>query len=119
MEKKYFPARMFLHTFTRGDGCVRKRKNGVVEWVIYSSTLDLAGDLQELIQKAGWSSSLRTQYGQTSYLDGREIVSSDGYIVTVKRRASRAEVTAVPKTFSILAAEPLAAEPEGVEAPPC
>lgn len=83
--------RMFLHTFTRGDGCVRKRKNGAVEWVIYSSTLDLAGDLQELIQKAGWSSSLRTQYGQTSYLDGREIVSSDGYIVTVKRRASRAE----------------------------
>ena len=82
----------FLKTFTRGDGRVRKCANGSIGWTIYAHSRDLAGDLQELIQKCGWNSSMRVQRGQVSHLDGREIVSTDGYRVTVKRRAKRAEM---------------------------
>ena len=82
----------FLKAFTRGDGHVRTRSNGAVEWSIYVHSKELAGDFQDLAQKCGWNSSVRTQYGQTSYIDGREVVSTDGHIVTIKRRATRAEL---------------------------
>jgi hypothetical protein len=84
---------VFLKAFTRGDGHIRVRANGATEWTIFANNYELAGGLQELAQKCGKNSSVRIQRGQVSLLDtGREIISNDGYVVTIKQRAKRAEL---------------------------
>jgi hypothetical protein len=84
--------RLFIKHYTFGDGHVRTRKNGSQEHTVYLPTAQLADDMMELAQKAGWSSSIRKQNGQVSVLDGRKIVSSPGWRVTFKKRAKRAEL---------------------------
>jgi len=88
--------RAFIDAYTVGDGHVRTRANGATEHTVYLPTIGLANDMQELAQKAGWNSSVRVQKGQVSrMIEGatvREIVSGDGYLVTFKKRAKRAEL---------------------------
>lgn len=84
--------RMFIKTYTMGDGNVRIRKNGSKEHRLYVPTKRLGNDMQEMAQKVGWNSSMRVHKGQTSILNGRKIISKDGYLITFKKRAKKAEL---------------------------
>jgi hypothetical protein len=89
--------RVFLAAYTQGDGSIRTRANGATERTIYCPSLELAGVLQELVQKAGWNSSVRAQLPKTATIVengvAREIKGAlTGYVVTVKQRATRAEL---------------------------
>ena len=89
--------RIFLDAYAKGDGHTRTRKNKAVEQTIYCPSYESAGIIQELAQKAGWNSSLRTQQPKTSVIIEagvvREIVGTvEGYVVTIKKRAARAEL---------------------------
>jgi hypothetical protein len=88
--------REFIAAYTMGDGHVRTRANGATEHTIYTSSKDMAGDLQELAQKAGWNSSCRYVPPQESVIvekgKERKINGNGGYQVTIKKRAIRAEL---------------------------
>lgn len=87
---------MFIYAYTKGDGHIRKRKNGTIEHTIFTTSLNMANDFQELAQKAGWNSSLRKVKPQKSIIieEGieRTIVNNGGYSITFKKRAKRAEL---------------------------
>ena len=93
--------RMFIMAFTAGDGHIRTRDNGAVEHTLFTTSETMAGEFQELAQKAGWNSSLRVVQPQVSTIceDGepRDIQNSGGFSVTFKKRASRAEL--LPEAF--------------------
>jgi hypothetical protein len=84
----------FLLAYTYGDGQIRTKPNGSEEWTICAPSQKCAGELQVLIQKAGYNSSVREQLPQKSQLkDGRVITATKSvFIVTVKRRSKRAEL---------------------------
>lgn len=93
--------RLFIAAFTAGDGHIRTRDNGAVEHTLFTVSERMAGEFQELAQKAGWNSSLReAKPQQSTIVEGgvpRVIQSSGGYCVTFKKRASRAEL--LPEAF--------------------
>lgn len=88
--------RKFINLYTIGDGHIRTRTNGAVEHTLFTISKNMAADMQELAQKAGWNSSLAWQKGQTSHIkEGatvRAIVSDGGYRITFKKTSSRAEL---------------------------
>ena len=87
--------RLFLYTYTFGDGHIRVR-NGSVEHTIFTVSRRMADDFQELAQKLGWSSSLRKVKPQDSVIieDGksRTIKGSGGFCVTFKKKSFRTEL---------------------------
>ncbi len=84
--------RAFIAAYTLGDGHVRRRRNGSHEHTIFTTSDRLAGDMQELAQKAGWNSSRRIVRPQVSNYRGRRIANGGGYSITFKKSATRAEL---------------------------
>jgi hypothetical protein len=88
--------RKFIYAYTVGDGHIRIRKNGAEEHTIFTTSERMAGDLQELCLKSGWHSSACWRKPQTSVIieDGkpRTIINNGGWVITVKKRAKRAEL---------------------------
>lgn len=84
--------RAFIMAYTAGDGHIRRRKNGAVEHTLYTTSIHMSADMQDLAQKAGWNSSAHWQKPQTSNMGGRLITNSGGWRVTFKKTASRAEL---------------------------
>lgn len=82
----------FIFAYTAGDGHIRRRANGAEEHTIFTTSERMAGDMQELAQKAGWNSSTRKVKPQISVLEGRTIKNTGGYSITFKKTASRAEL---------------------------
>ena len=84
--------RAFIAAYTMGDGHIRQRKSGAIEHTLFTSSERMAGQFQDLAQKAGWNSSVRIVKPQTSVLNGRSIKNAGGFSVTFKKRAERAEL---------------------------
>jgi len=84
----------FIRFYTIGDGHIRVR-NGVEEHTIFTTSLTMAGALQELAQKVGWNTSLRVVAPQQSVMaegnTARVITNKGGYSITFKKHAQRAE----------------------------
>jgi hypothetical protein len=94
-ELRYLPpthARAFINSYTLGDGHVRTRKNGAVEHTLFTTSEGMAGDMQDIAQKAGWNSSVRKVKPQRSVYKGRTITNGGGFSVTFKKGAARAEL---------------------------
>lgn len=88
--------RAFLGAYTEGDGHIRTRQNGSVEWTIFTISSHMADDLQELALKAGWYARIRKVKSQESIIQengrGRVIRNNGGYSITLKRKATRGEL---------------------------
>jgi len=70
--------KIFLEAYIDGDGnrnnsCGRKTE----KWNIFTTSVAMTNQLQELALKAGWSASIsiNTEVGNISYIKGREIIS--------------------------------------------
>lgn len=66
----------------RGDGHIRKTNGQMNYW---TSSKRLADDMQEIIMKLGWLSSVGIQKDKVTYIRGRKIKSSTNYIIGVNR----------------------------------
>ena len=79
----------FIDMYTLGDGHVRTRPNGSEEHTIFTTSEFMAADMQELAQKVGWNSSVRTVKPQTSVIieNGikRTITNTGGYSIAFKK----------------------------------
>lgn len=87
--------RAFIMAYTAGDGHIRTRPNGSVEHTLFTSSARMAGDMQDLAQKAGWNSAVAWQRPgrrQKPLPDGRIIKGCGGWRVTFKKVAARAEL---------------------------
>ena len=88
--------REFIDAYTIGDGHIRTRTNGATEHTIFTTSKNMADDLQELAQKVGWSASIRIVKPQESTIieNGvpRKISNDGGFCVTFKKRVKRAEL---------------------------
>ncbi|MBO8180779.1 MAG: hypothetical protein H0Z19_09955, partial [Archaeoglobus sp.] len=85
--------KMFLLTFAKGDGYIRKPKaykggNFSEEIVVFTSSKRLMNDLAELIIKAGWQFKLTIQEvrGKKQKFDNSEyVINNDMYVLRIKR----------------------------------
>lgn len=86
----------FIMSYSAGDGHIRRRPNGSMEHVLFTASLEMANDMQELAQKVGWYSSLAIVAPSESVItEGntqRVIVNGGGYCVRFKKSAIRAEL---------------------------
>jgi len=90
--------RAFLEFYSKGDGFIRENSTTY----IYTTSKQMANDLQELILKAGWNSRLTPKPTQTSIITEngkkRAITNGGGYSVSIKKRFQH--TTLRPEQFS-------------------
>ena len=86
----------FLWAYTVGDGSYRVRKNGATEQLIFTTSPNMANDLQELAQKCGWHSAcvwLKPWKSVIKENNTTRVITNTGvFRISFKRRAQRAEL---------------------------
>jgi len=91
----------FLKTYAKGDGTFNK--NGTIK-TIYTTSLRMANDLQELFLKAGYVASISILQNRTRYLkNGKKIIPKAlCYKVNVRNRMLNATLENKPKIIDYI-----------------
>jgi len=90
--------RYFLRNFGKRD---RNHSNPTQSRILYTSSKQLADDLQEIAIKAGFASNISIREPQTSFIKGRKIQSKERYLVHLNSRSRVHLVNKTKKTDSL------------------